>query len=255
MNMSRGIRVLHLGGGRDFQGGTASVVRTLVNARNAEVSQWVWVHRDCEEDQAAFIRAGRAPTVNRSVLADIVGAFLDLPEVIHTITRFKIDILHAHTRPGIIIAWLARWFAEVGVLMHLHFLPSRPWIYRFLIRTAGGAAVYNSRRTAEHFGAAIGTAKIVTPTLEWPAAAPSPSTAIRLVAASAFLPHKHLDVFIAACDQLVTAGRDSEVVICGKTVDPNLGSYESAISDMIKERGFIDRKSTRLNSSHIPLSR
>ena len=77
------------------------------------------------------------------------------------------------------------------------------------------------------------------PTLVWPEANPPESKAPRVVAASALLPHKHLDIVIASCEKLISDGHKFGILICGKTKDGSGGSYEASAIEMARQREFI----------------
>src|ERR1700736_442528 len=216
MHSTDQIRVLHLIGGKSFQGGTASVVRDLVEASSNDISNLIWVHRHSPDDDLLFLREGSVEHVNRSISRDLYAAIVDLPRLLRTVREKNVDILHAHTRAGIFAGWLVRRFSRVPMLVHLHFLARHTWLYRFLIKTADAFVIYNSHRTARHFGADLKTATIINPTIQWPSEVPRESSEPRIVAASALLPHKHLDVVVDSCTLLANKGTIVETRIYGK---------------------------------------
>lgn len=238
MRMPEEVRVLHLVGGRFFQGGTASVVRDLVRASSIETSNLIWIHRNCPDDDLPFLRESCAEHLNKSITRDLCAALVDLPRLLRAVRERKVDIIHAHTRAGIFAAWLARRFCRVPTLIHLHFLARHKWLYRFLIKTAD-AAIYNSHHTARHFGADLKTATIVNPTIRWPVEGPEQSRKIRIIAASALLSHKHLDVVAEACTLLANTGMTIETRIYGKTPNCQVSAYEGAVLRAYGDKSFI----------------
>jgi glycosyltransferase involved in cell wall biosynthesis len=123
--------------------------------------------------------------------------------------------------------------------VHLHFLAHRTWVYRFLIRTAKAAVIYNSRLTAEHYGANPERSHIIMPTLQWPVACPPTSTTSRVVAASALYPNKHLDIVVAACIRLVDEGSRVEALIFGRTSNCRGGTFERGVIEVSSNQSFI----------------
>jgi glycosyltransferase involved in cell wall biosynthesis len=203
MNPSNHVRVLHLVGGRRFQGGTASVVRDLVTATPAGVPNWIWVHRDCSEEVGLrFVRRGSSRIVSASIAGDFFGAIRDLPALLRTIKELQIAVLHAHTRLGIFAGWLAHQFSGAPLIIHLHFLAGHPSLYCLLIRTASATVIYNSDRTCQHFGGDLQVDNVIKPTLNWPTTELRESSTPRIVTASAIVPNKNVDVIIEACSAL-----------------------------------------------------
>ncbi len=235
------IRVLHLVGGKLLQGGTASVVRDLVAASDSSIANSIWVHRDCpEERDLLLVREGSSQVVNASIWGDLIGAVRDLRRLLRTIKQLGTGILHAHTRAGIFAGWLAHRFTGLPLIIHLHFLARHTWLYRFLIKTSGATAIYNSRRTAQHFSADLKTATIVNPTIQWPPTESlKESREPRIVAASALLPHKHLDVIVDASTLLADKGMIVETRIYGKTLNCQGAAYERGIIRACSGKPFI----------------
>lgn len=213
---SEPIRVLHLVGGKLFLGGTASVVRDLVKGSDSSVVNWTWVHRDCPAElDMSLVRKGSSQVVSASILGDLSGAIRDLPSLLQTIKELDIAVLHAHTRLGIFAGWLAHLFARTPLIVHLHFLARRPWLYRILIRTAAATVIYNSARSCDHYGGALKTDYVVMPTLNWPTKDLRKSSELRVVAASALVPNKNVDVIIEATNALQNLHAAPSLVIYG----------------------------------------
>src|SRR5262249_26892063 len=157
-------------------------------------------------DDLPFARESSAEFVSVSFASDLIGGFRDLLPILRAIKSLNITVLHAHTRLGIFAGWLVHHFSRVPLVVHLHFLARRTWLYGFLARTAAATVIYNSRLTARHYGADVARSHIVMPTVDWPESDLPAMDAPRIVGASALYPHKHLDVVVGACTLLRNAG-------------------------------------------------
>ena len=227
---SEKVRVLHLLGGKSLEGGTASVVRDLVVANSRSLPNWIWVHRDCVEvPELPLVRKGSAEIVSAGILGDLFGALRDLPALIRTIKRLKITVLHAHSRQGIFAGWWAHQLTGKPLIVHLHFLAQRAWLYRWLIKTARAVPIYNSRRTCEHYGGNPNVDYIIMPTISWPEDNLEESRTSRLVAASALVSNKNVDKIIDACGALQATRDAPNVVIYGLLPDETASSTQRAI--------------------------
>ena len=234
------VRVLHLVGGKLFQGGTASVVRDLVTASPAGVSSWIWVHRDCSEETGLpLVRKGASRIVSADIAGDLFGAVRDLPSLLRTIKELSISVLHAHTRLGIFAGWFAHQFSGAPLVVHLHFLAGHPWLYRFLIQTAGATVIYNSDRTCQHFGGNPEADYVIMPTLKWPTTDLRGSSPPRIVAASALVPNKKVDVIIEACSALQELERPPSLIIYGSLPDSMAPATERKLIREYRHLNFV----------------
>ena len=239
MSATKQIRVLHLVGGRTFQGGTASVIRDIVDGPSDGVSHLIWVNREYSEESLPLVRKGSAKSVNESISSDLIGALWDLPALLGSVRKLSISILHAHSRLGIFTGWLAHQILRTPIVFHLHFLARHRWLYRFLIKTSGGTVIYNSRKTCQHYGGDPTTDYIIMPTIEWPSVDLAEASVPRLVAASALVPNKHVDLIIEAGDSLAQADHTINLVIFGLVPKEVAPASQREILQRYREKQFV----------------
>ena len=233
------IRVLHVLGGTAYDSGTTVVVQDLVDSAPADVESFVWMHRDFVSADGRFIAGGYARTVNKSVVAGLFSALAEVPLLVGAIRGMRISVLHAHTRVGIFAAWVAHWLVGRPLLIHLHFLAAHPWFYRFLMRNCRGTVVYNSRKTCLHYGDDARFAAIVHPTLDWPTDHRSGVPPRRIVAASAPVASKRLDIVIASCAALYERGEELQVVICALIPESIAPPAQTQLTGAAQEKPYV----------------
>ena len=239
MSATKQIRVLHLVGGRTFQGGTASVIRDIVDGPSDGVSHLIWVNREYSEESLPLVRKGSAKSVNESISSDLIGALWDLPALLGSVRKLSISILHAHSRLGIFTGWLAHQILRTPIVFHLHFLARHRWLYRFLIKTSGGNVIYNSRKTCQHYGDDPTTDYIIMPTMEWPTVDLPEASIPRLVAASALVPNKHVDLIIEAGDSLAQTGHAINLVVFGLVPKEVAPASQREILQRYRDKRFV----------------
>jgi glycosyltransferase involved in cell wall biosynthesis len=239
MRSTEQIRVLHLFGGKAFQGGTASVIRDIVEGPSEGVSHLIWVHREYSEESLPLLRKGSAKSVNESISSDLIGALRDLPALLGSVRKLRISILHAHSRLGIFTGWLTHQVLRTPIVFHLHFLARHRWLYRLLIKTSGGTVIYNSRKTCQHYGSGLAADHIIMPTMEWPNVDLPESSVPRLVAASALVPNKHVGVIIEAGDSLAQAGHPINLLVFGLVPEQVAPVSQREILQRYRDKQFV----------------
>lgn len=227
-----GVNVLHVLGGTRLEGGTASVVSRLARLKLDGVTQRVWVHKDfvpaAESEQ--FVRAGTATQVNGSVFHDALAGWREARALAPWLKQEGRVALHAHSRVGMVAASLTGRRTNTPVVLHGHFLPTRPWIYHGLRRYCGADWVFNSPKTCRHFGRAVEQSFILYPSVDWPdTSLPPGSGRLRFVAAGAFVPGKHLDGLVAAFRRWRASAGDAELALFGHSSVPTSPDYQRTI--------------------------
>ncbi len=218
-----GVNVLHVLGGMELRGGTASVVTRICRLNLAGVTQRIWMHeRFVPPEQAgSFVCAGTATQVNGSVFHDALAGWREARVLSAWLKRERRVVLHAHSRVGMVAASLAGRWRHVPVVLHAHFLPRRPWIYHALQRYGRAEWIFNSHQTCRHFGGVPDRSFVMLPDVDWPGAPPPAGDGrLRFVAAGAFVPGKHLDVLTAAFCRLRASGVTAELALFGRASAP-----------------------------------
>ena len=217
------VNVLHVLGGTELRGGTASVVGRLCTLKLDGVTQRIWMQKEFlpPEQGGLFVCAGSATQVNGSVFHDALAGWGEARALSAWLKRERRVVLHAHSRVGMVAASLAGSWRRVPVVLHAHFLPRRPWIYHALQRCGRAEWVYNSHQTCRHFGAAPERSFVMLPDVDWPhAPLPTGDRRLRFVAAGAFVPGKHLDVLAAAFRRLRASGVEAQLALFGQSPTP-----------------------------------
>lgn len=226
------VKVLHVLGGTQFQGGTASVVAELARLELGGVTQRVWMHREFVpgSDARPFVCAGTARQVNSSVFQDALAGWREAWALAGWLRQEGRVVLHAHSRVGMVAASLAGRWRRTPVVLHCHFLPTRPWLYHRLRRHCGAEWIFNSTKTCRHFGAVPEQSFVLLPSVCWPETPPSVGAGrLRFVAAGAFVPGKHLELLIEAFRRWRSASGQGTLALYGHSPAPAAPEYQQAI--------------------------
>src|SRR5436309_1189124 len=169
------ITVLHLVGGLEWRGGCARVVEKLAWTRIPGVNHCVWMHCDYKPatGELLFITKGRATNLNTGLVPDLLAVLQEFGPIFRWARGRDRLVLHAHSRAGIFAASLVHWLTGARLIIHLHFLARRPWLYRCLQRLFSAKMIYNSKRTCLHYGGDPHTASIFVPSITWPSQPPA----------------------------------------------------------------------------------
>jgi glycosyltransferase involved in cell wall biosynthesis len=224
--------VLHLVGGNNAQGGMLSYVRQLVREDLPGFEQRVWKYRGYPPENEKFVCLGRARVLDVNIRTDLKGAALDLLPLYRWLRKNPKTILYAHNRPNAILGAIMHIICGVPVLVHVHTLGRKKILNRLLWRMANATVIYNSTLSCRHFGHAIETAHIHTPTIRWPERPDSGEGS--LVACGAIVQVKNIDLIIEAFNAAGEAAPRS-LHIYGLSSDPFEPAYQRRIIDMAKQ--------------------
>jgi glycosyltransferase involved in cell wall biosynthesis len=150
------MRILHLVGQREDAGGILAVIRSLHQAGPAVGTRHtVWVHREYAETRAPALdyrRTGFIASDSPSHIAIFFSSALAFFSLRKLLRQESFDVIHAHTRGGLIVALLAGLFLGRRVLFTNHSYASRTWFYRWAARRAWMSTVVLNPNMAAHYG-------------------------------------------------------------------------------------------------------
>ena len=154
------MRILHLVGQREDAGGILSVLRCLHQAGPAaDFRHTVWVHRDYAETRAPALDYRRTGFIvsdspsHPAIFFNSALAFFSLRKLLR---QESFDVIHAHTRGGLIVALLAGLFLGRQVLFTNHSYANRTWLYRWAARRDWMTTVVLNPNMAAHYGLEVG---------------------------------------------------------------------------------------------------
>ena len=150
------MRILHLVGQREDAGGILAVIRSPHQAGPAVGTRHtVWVHREYAETRAPALdyrRTGFIVSDSPSHIAIFFSSALAFFSLRKLLRQESFDVIHAHTRGGLIVALLAGLFLGRRVLFTNHSYASRTWFYRWAARRAWMSTVVLNPNMAAHYG-------------------------------------------------------------------------------------------------------
>ena len=153
------MRILHLVGQREDAGGILSVIRCLHQAGPAAgIRHTVWVHRDYAETRSPALDYRRTGFIvsdspsHPAIFFTSALAFFSLRKLLR---QESFDVIHAHTRGGLIVALLAGLFLGRQVLFTNHSYANRTWLYRWAARRKWMTTVVLNPNMAAHYGLAV----------------------------------------------------------------------------------------------------
>ncbi len=153
------MRILHLVGQREDAGGILSVIRCLHEAGpSAGIEHTVWVHRDYAETRVPSLdyrRTGFIASDSPSHLAIFFTSALAFFSLRKLLRSEPFDVIHAHTRGGLIVALLAGLFLGRRVLFTNHSYARRTWLYRWAAGRDWMTTVVLNPNMAAHYGLAV----------------------------------------------------------------------------------------------------
>ena len=153
------MRILHLVGQREDAGGILSVIRCLHQAGPpAGIEHATWVHRDYEETRAPSLDYRRTRFIasdSPSHLAIFFSSLLAFFSLRKLLRNESFDVIHAHTRGGLIVSLLAGLFLGRRVLFTNHSYARRTWFYRWAARRDWMTTVVLNPNMAAHYGLAV----------------------------------------------------------------------------------------------------
>jgi len=154
------MRILHLVGQRVDAGGILSVIRCLHQAGPAAgIDHTVWIHRDYAETRVPALdyrRTGFIASDSPSHIAIFFSSALAFFSLRKLLRQESFDVIHAHTRGGLIVALLAGLLLGRRVLFTNHSYASRAWFYRWAARRDWMTTVVLNPNMAAHYGLEVG---------------------------------------------------------------------------------------------------
>ena len=157
------MRILHLVGQREDAGGILSVIRCLHQASPAAgIRHTVWVHHDYEETRSPALdyrRTGFIASDSPSHFAIFFTCTLAFFSLRKLLRQELFDVIHAHTRGGLIVALFAGLFLGRHVLFTNHSYANRTWLYRWAARRDWMTTVVLNPNMAEHYGLKVESPK------------------------------------------------------------------------------------------------
>ena len=154
------MRILHLVGQREDAGGILAVIRCLHQAGPAAgIRHTVWVHRDYAETRSPALDYRRTGFIvsdspsHPAIFFTSALAFFSLRKLLR---QESFDVIHAHTRGGLIVALLAGLFLGRQVLFTNHSYANRTWLYRWAARRDWMTTVVLNPNMAAHYGLEVG---------------------------------------------------------------------------------------------------
>ena len=153
------MKILHLVGQREDFGGILSVIRSLHQVGPAERYQHsVWVHGDYAETRkpALDYRHGRfIISDSPSHLAIFLTSTLAFIGLRRLAKRESFDVIHAHTRGGLVVALLVAWLMRRPVLFTNHTFANRSGFYRWVSKRKRVTTVLLNPAMARHYDMTI----------------------------------------------------------------------------------------------------
>ncbi|SVA09451.1 uncharacterized protein METZ01_LOCUS62305, partial [marine metagenome] len=136
------------------------VIRSLHQAGPAVGTRHtVWVHREYAETRAPALdyrRTGFIASDSPSHIAIFFSSALAFFSLRKLLRQESFDVIHAHTRGGLIVALLAGLFLGRRVLFTNHSYASRAWFYRWAARRDWMTTVVLNPNMAAHYGLEVG---------------------------------------------------------------------------------------------------
>lgn len=153
------MKILHLVGQREDFGGILSVIRSLQHVSPVDQYQHsVWVHNDYAETRSPALDYRRGNFVisdSPSHLAIFLTSALAFFGLRRLAKREAFDVIHAHTRGGLVVALLIAWLMRRPVLFTNHTFANRTGFYRWVANRKRMTTVLLNPAMAAHYEMAI----------------------------------------------------------------------------------------------------
>ena len=153
------MKILHLVGQREDFGGILSVIRSLHQVGpSSRYQHSVWVHKDYIETREPVLdyRYGRF-IISDSLrhLLIFFTSLLGFFGVRRLLKRESFDVIHAHTRGGLVIALIVSWLMRRPVLFTNHTFAKRTGFYRWIASRKRMTTVLLNPAMAQHYSLKI----------------------------------------------------------------------------------------------------
>ena len=149
------MKILHLVGQREDFGGILSVIRSLHQVGPSNCYQHsVWVHKEYKETRDPILdyQYGRfIISDSRSHFLIFFTSALAFLGVRRLLNRESFDVIHAHTRGGLIVALFVSWLMRRPVLFTNHTFARRTGFYRWIARRKRMTTVLLNPAMAKHY--------------------------------------------------------------------------------------------------------
>tara|TARA_Y100001968_G_scaffold212121_1_gene195237 strand:+ start:195 stop:1325 length:1131 start_codon:yes stop_codon:yes gene_type:complete len=153
------MKILHLVGQREDFGGILSVIRSLHEVGpNDRYQHSVWVHDDYSETRVPALDYRRGSFIisdSPSHLAIFLTSALAFFGLRRLAKREAFDVIHAHTRGGLVVALLVAWFMRRPVLFTNHTFANRTGFYRWVAKRKRVTTVLLNPAMARHYDMTI----------------------------------------------------------------------------------------------------
>ena len=153
------MKILHLVGQREDIGGILSVIRCLHQVGPVDRYQHsVWVHKGYEETREPILDYRRGSFIISDsfshflILFTSVLSFLGVRRLLNT---ESFDVIHAHTRGGLIVALIVSWLMRRPVLFTNHTFAKRTGFYRWISKQKRMTTVLLNPTMALHYNIPI----------------------------------------------------------------------------------------------------
>jgi len=150
------MRILHLYGADQDQGGILSVLRNLA-AASAPMG-WrhlVWVNHRFQELHGSVLEYRHSRHLldeSASHLRLLWGALRARRELLALLAAEAVDVVHAHSRGGLLVLLLAQGRWRRPVVFTNHAYARRRWLYRWAARRPGMFTTLLTRAMADYYG-------------------------------------------------------------------------------------------------------
>ncbi len=236
--MAKQSSVLHVFCGVMGRGGAFEVARRIAVSHELGLYHAIWMHKDFNERDGLgvdFIRRGLCSAPNSSALLGVIDAVAESVALCRFLRKNHYDILHAHTRVGILASVIAGSICRIPVVIHLHSLAKNAFLYRWLGLSKNVVLLPNSRKTRDHYGLPP-DAPVCFPYLDWPESCVPPCDekrpdGVRFVTASEIVEVKNIDKMLDGWSEWIRLGRGGQFAIYGFSQDPLSKRYSEEMYD------------------------
>lgn len=249
------MRILHLYGASEDQGGVFSVLRNLA-AASVPLG---WRHIVWVNERFAPLRASALEYRHSRYLLDesanhvrlFWGALRAQPELFALLKAERFDVIHAHSRGGLVALLLAqpRWRRPVAFTNHNY--ARRRWLYRWAAHRPGMFTMVLTKAMAKYYGLPLDGDRIrvisaccsdglFAEPLTRRRSRGTPTEPIRLTGLGSLVRWKNWHLIPAALGLLLAAERACyRIKIIGPTLDsPASRDFESELRTTIHQHGL-----------------
>lgn len=222
------------------RGGAFDVAQRTAESEMPDYDHAIWVHKDFEAQSCpriSLVTKGISRKPGGSGAGDLLAAIPEALALYRFLKRNPVDLLHAHTRIGILASFIAGLLCGKPVVVHLHALARRTYLYRWLGNFSNVVLLANSHKTHTHY-ALPETVKVCEPCIDWPVKPYSCSDSggkqeVNFITASEIVPIKRIGRLLDAWDLWLAEGGQGDLTIYGFSDAPIEKGYSGAIRKRI----------------------